>query len=64
MKLFSTKFCTDAPFWLHRRYKYPFVKIHKENLQQDAIMYQNNLLFHTYIKLNMFGATHRPSSEA
>jgi len=31
--------------------------------QQDAIVYQN-LLFHNYIKLNVFRATHRPSSGA
>ena len=30
------------------------------NSQQDATMYQN-LLFHVYMKLNMFRATHRPS---
>jgi preprotein translocase subunit SecY len=29
--------------------------------QQDATVYQN-LLFHIYMKLNMFRATHRPSS--
>ena len=32
-------------------------------IQQDATVYQN-LLFHIYMKLNMFQATHRPSSEA
>jgi len=32
-------------------------------IQQDAIVYQN-LLFHIYMKLNMFRATHRPSSGA
>ena len=37
--------------------------IHKEKIQQDATVYQN-LLFHIYIKLNMFRATHRPSSGA
>jgi hypothetical protein len=31
------------------------------NSQQDATVYQN-LLFHVYMKLNMFLATHRPSS--
>jgi len=33
------------------------------NSQQEATVYQN-LLFHVYIKLNMFLATHRPSSRA
>jgi len=36
--------------------------IHK-NIQQDTTMYQN-LLFHIYMKLNIFRATHRPSSGA
>jgi hypothetical protein len=31
--------------------------------QQDATVYQN-LLFHVYMKLNLFRATHRPSSGA
>jgi hypothetical protein len=31
--------------------------------QQDATLYQN-LLLHVYMKLNMFRATHRPSSRA
>ena len=35
--------------------------IHIE-IQQDATVYQN--LFHIYMKLNMFRATHRPSSGA
>jgi hypothetical protein len=34
-----------------------------KNSQQDATMYQN-LLFHVYMNLNMFRATHRPSSGA
>jgi len=34
-----------------------------KNIQQDATMYQN-LLFHIYMKHNMFRATHRPSSGA
>jgi hypothetical protein len=34
------------------------------NSQQDATVFQNFLLFHVYIKLNMFRATHRPSSGA
>ena len=33
------------------------------NSQQDATVYQS-LLFHVYMKLNMFRATHRPSSGA
>jgi len=33
------------------------------NRQQDATVYQN-LLFHVYMKPNMFRATHRPSSGA
>jgi hypothetical protein len=33
------------------------------NSQQDATVYQN-LLFHVYMKLNMFRVTHRPSSGA
>jgi hypothetical protein len=33
------------------------------NNQQDATVYQN-LLFHVYMKLNVFQATHRPSSGA
>ena len=33
------------------------------NSQQDATVYQN-LLFHVYMKLNMFRATHSPSSGA
>ena len=33
------------------------------NNQQDATVYQN-LLFHVYVKLNMYRATHRPSSGA
>jgi len=32
-------------------------------IQQDATVYQN-LLLHIYMKLNMFRAMHRPSSEA
>ena len=32
-------------------------------IRQDATVYQN-LLFHIYMKLNMFRATHRPSSGA
>jgi hypothetical protein len=35
----------------------------KMKIQQDATMYQT-LLFHIYIKLNMFRATNRPSSGA
>jgi hypothetical protein len=34
------------------------------NSQRDATVYQNFLLFHVYIKINMFRATHRPSSGA
>jgi hypothetical protein len=34
------------------------------NSQRDATVYQNFLLFHVYIKLNMFWVTHRPSSGA
>jgi len=34
-----------------------------QKIQQDAIVYQN-LLFHIYMKLSMFRATHRPSSGA
>jgi hypothetical protein len=30
-------------------------------IQQDTSVYEN-LLFHIYMKLNMFRATHRPSS--
>jgi hypothetical protein len=37
--------------------------IHIEKIQQDATVYQN-LLFHVYMKLNMFRTTHRPSSGA
>jgi hypothetical protein len=36
--------------------------IHKK-IQQDAMVYQI-LLFHIYVKLNVFRATHRPSSGA
>jgi len=32
-------------------------------IQQDATLYQN-LLFYIYMKLNMFRATHHPSSGA
>jgi len=32
-------------------------------IQQDATVYQN-LLFHIYVKLSMFRATHGPSSGA
>jgi hypothetical protein len=32
-------------------------------IQQDATVYQN-LLFHVYMKLSVFRATHRPSSGA
>ena len=32
-------------------------------IQQDATLYKH-LLFHIYMKLNMFWATHRPSSGA
>jgi len=37
--------------------------VHKEksNKMQECIKF---LLFHIYVKLNMFRATHRPSSEA
>jgi hypothetical protein len=34
-----------------------------KKIQQDATMYQN-LLFHNYMKLNTFQATHHPSSGA
>jgi len=34
-----------------------------QKIQQDATVYQN-LLFHIYMKPNMFRATHRPSSGA
>jgi hypothetical protein len=34
-----------------------------KKIQQDATVYQN-LLFRLYLKLNMFRATHRPSSGA
>jgi hypothetical protein len=37
------------------------VQLTQQKIQQDATDYQN-LLFHIYIKLNMFRATHRPSS--
>jgi len=37
-------------------------KIIHIKIQQDATVYQN--LFHIYMKLNMFRATHRPSSGA
>jgi hypothetical protein len=33
----------------------------KRKIQQDATTYQI-LLFHNYVKLNMFQATHHPSS--
>ena len=36
--------------------------IHIKKIQRDATMYKN--LFHIYMKLNMFRATHRPSSGA
>jgi len=32
-------------------------------MKQDATVYQN-LLFHIYMKVNMFRAIHRPSSGA
>jgi hypothetical protein len=35
-----------------------------KKIQQDATMYKDVLLFHIYMKLNMFRATHRPSSGA
>jgi len=34
-----------------------------QKIQQNAIVCQN-LLFHIYMKLNMFRAAHRPSSGA
>jgi len=34
-----------------------------KKIQQDATVYQN-FLFHIYMKLSMFRATHRPSSGA
>jgi hypothetical protein len=40
----------------------PCIKVNSHrNGQQDATVYQN-LLFHVYMKLNMFRATHRPSA--
>ena len=36
---------------------------HIKKIQQDATVYQN-FLFHFYMKLNVFRATHRPSSGA
>jgi hypothetical protein len=39
------------------------IVLFKQKIQQDTTVYQN-LLFHIYIKLNMFRATHRPSSGA
>jgi len=36
--------------------------IYIKKIQQDATVYQN--LFHIYMKLNMFRATHRSSSGA
>ena len=45
--------------------KYIVIPIHNSyrNSQQDATVYQN-LLFHVYMKLSVFQATHRPSSGA
>jgi len=37
------------------------VPLIQKNPKKDATVYQN-LLFHIYMKLNMFRATHRPSS--
>jgi len=54
-----------ATFWVslaHFHYD-EFGKYSYRNSQQDATMY-HNLLFHVYMKLNMFWATHSPSSGA
>ena len=40
------------------------VQLIKKKIQQDATIYQNFLLFHIYMKLSMFWATHCPSSGA
>jgi hypothetical protein len=40
-----------------------YFQLTQQKIQQNAKLYQN-LLFHIYMKLNMFRATHRPSSGA
>jgi len=52
---------SPAPF-LYTVNEYQINDSYKK-IQQDATVYQN-LLFHIYMKLNMFRATHRPSSGA
>ena len=37
--------------------------IHQETIQQDATMYQTFIIPY-FLKINMFWATHRPSSGA
>jgi hypothetical protein len=60
--------------WPHNTTAYiNFITLYKYNrgnrnnsystIQQDEIVFQN-LLFHIYVKLNMFWATHHPLSEA
>jgi len=54
------EFCSNWNYkWLRLHAPYNSYR----NSQQDATVYQN-LLFHVYMKLNMFRATHRPSSRA
>ena len=48
-------------FW--RPSEFNTYRLSYRRIQQDATVYQN-LLFHVYMKLNMFRATHRPSSGA
>jgi hypothetical protein len=48
---------------VHDLYKSLSLDNSYRNSQQDATVYQN-LLFHVYMKLNMFWVTHRPSSGA
>jgi hypothetical protein len=46
-----------------KAWKYSILNSYR-NSQRDATVYQNFLLFHVYIKLNMFRTTHHPSSGA
>jgi preprotein translocase subunit SecA len=55
---------TNTPLILNSKAKAKYkIKVTQQKIQKAATMYQN-LLFRIYMKLIMFRATHRPSSEA
>jgi len=60
----NTPLLLNTPLFLNRKAKAKYkIRVTQQKIQQDATVYQN-LLFHIYMKLNMFRATHHPSSGA